>query len=220
MAAGVSFKFQGSKIQVILGFAQSSPVDAIQGVSKAVEAVVSDTSHGRLSGDVIQLSNIVGMTELNGGTYIIEVLTANTYKLVGIDSTGYGTYVSGGNVASATLSNFCELTGYNRSGGSAPEIDTTSLCSTAAEFELGLPDFGTTQIDFKYAPLTNIQKQLAALQLAGTQTGVIVTLPKSGGKITQLAFVQQTSEQSAVGAIWTGSATLRNTGAPTTYAGT
>lgn len=209
MAGGVRFKFQGSKIEVAVGTAATK---AITAATKANPAVLTSTAHGLASGDAVKIAGVLGMTELNGLTAVVNVLTANTFELLGVDSTGYGTYVSGGTAAPITFSNMCELTGYNRQGGTSPEIDATTICSTAAESETGLPDYGTTQLDFNFAPRTAIQTAIKAAYSAGNILPVRVTLPKDGGYMVQLGAVQQTSEQASVGGLWTGSLTIKNTG--------
>jgi hypothetical protein len=213
MSAVQSYKFHGSQIQVLVGFADDSPAPAITGITQANPAVVTDSGHALADGDVVEIAGVVGMTEVNGGRYIVEVIDANSYSLLGVDSTGYGAYVSGGTYQEAEFSNFCDLTNYNRTGGTSPEVSTTALCSTAQEFLLGLPDFGTTQIDYNFAPATAIQVAMQAAYVSGDQIAVKVILPDSGGTLVHMGFVQQTSETAGVGSpIWAGSMTLRNTG--------
>ncbi|TXH14668.1 MAG: hypothetical protein E6R03_08720 [Hyphomicrobiaceae bacterium] len=53
------------------------------------------------NGDWIQINDVLGMTELNGGTYIVAGVTPTSAQLLdvygnGINSTGYGTYNGGG----------------------------------------------------------------------------------------------------------------------------
>lgn len=219
MAGGKKFKFQGSLIALVTGFHGDSPSSPISGISRADPCVVTETSHGRSSGDVVKFSGIGGMTELNDEIFVIERIDANSYSLVDVDSTGYNAYTSGGLVDEATFSNFCELTDYQRNGGPKPEIPATSLCSVGAEYELGLPDYGTTQISFNFAPQTAIQQAIRTFEASGDKLAVKVTLPKNGGIRTLLGFIQQTSEAASVGGLWTGSVTLRNTGAPYDQAG-
>lgn len=219
MSGGKRYKFQGSTIAVVTGFHGDSPSSPITNITRANPAVVTESAHGRVDGAVVKIQNVVGMTEVNDEVFIINVLTSSTYELIGVDSSGYGAYVSGGIVDQATFSNFCELTNYNRQGGSKPEIDATTVCSTAAEYELGLPDFGTTQMDFNFAPQTAIQQAIAAFDASGDKLAVKVTLPRSGGIRTLLGFIQQTSEQAGKNGMWTGSLTIRNTGAPYDQAG-
>jgi len=212
MAGGKRFKFTGSQIAVLTEFGANSPSMSITAITKANPAVVSVSNHGLQDGDVVHISGVGGMTEVNDEAYIINQLGVGTFELVDTNSTAWGTYTSGGKVDEAVFSNFCELTGYNRSGGSSPEIDAESLCSSAKEFEIGLPDFGTTQIDYNFAPRTTIQMAVDTFYRSGDKTAVRVTLPNNGGEMVQLGFVQQTSEQVGKGGLWTGSMTIRNTG--------
>lgn len=214
MSGGKRFKFQGSLISVSIGFDAVSPSVAITAISKANPAVVTAAGHGLIDGDVVNITGVIGMTEANDDIYIVNQLTSSTFELVDTDSTAWGTYTSGGHADKAQMSNWCELTGYNRQGGTKTENDASSLCSTAKEYELGLPDFGTTQLDYHFAPQTAIQLAMAALDLSGDKMAVKLVLPKNGGSRTQLGFVTQTSETAAVNGLWTGSMTVRNTGKP------
>lgn len=210
-----SFKFHGSLIAVLTAFAAGSPTKIISGITKASPAVVTCADHGLEDGDVVKLTNISSMTEVNDGVFIVQNSTSSTFELAGVDSSAYTTYTSGGIIEVGQFSNFCELTAYNRQGGTSPDIPETSLCSTAQEFSVGLPDYGTTQFDFKFAPQTTIQLALKSFydgDDAGDVGAVKITLPKNGGVMVQLGRVQTMSEQSGNNAIWTASATLRNTG--------
>lgn len=68
----------------------------ITGITKASTAVVTSTSHGFSNGNILWLDEVVGMTEVNDQFFTIANVTTNTYELVGIDSTNFTTYVSGG----------------------------------------------------------------------------------------------------------------------------
>lgn len=212
MSAGKRFKFQGSQIALLTGFATDSPSLAISAITKANPAVVTSVGHGLVEGIPVRLSQIVGMTELNDDLFVPVNVAPDTFELAGVDSSDYGTYASGGIIEVGVMSNFCELTNYNRQGGTSPELPATSLCSTAQEFEVGLPDFGTTQLDFNFAPRTAIQAALHEFYKSGDKIAVQVVLPKNGGEMLQLGFMQQESETSGVGALWAATATIRNTG--------
>lgn len=215
MSGGKRFKFQGSEISVSIGFDAVSPSVAITGITRANPAVVTAAGHGFVDGDVIKITGVPGMTEVNGDIYIIDMLSSSTFALVDTDSTAWTAFGgAGGHADKAQMSNWCELTGYNRQGGTKTENDASSLCSTAKEYELGLPDFGTTQLDYHFAPQTAIQIAMAALDLSGDKMAVKLKLPKSGGSRTQLGFVTQTSETASVNGLWTGTMTVRNTGKP------
>lgn len=58
---------------------------------------ITSPSHGLSTGDVILISNVGGMIELNDQTYTITVVDANTFTLDGVDDTSFTPYTSGGN---------------------------------------------------------------------------------------------------------------------------
>jgi hypothetical protein len=219
MAAGKRIKFQDTRIQFLTGWSGDSPSETVIGITKANPAVVNITAHGRTTGDVVRLLGALGMTEVNGNIYPVTRIDANHYSLLDTNSTDYGTYTpSSGKADLAVFSTLCELTGFNRQGGSSPEIPATTQCSTAAEFEIGLPDFGTAQVDFHYSPDVAVQQAIDAAQLSGDPFAYKITfLRKPGVFVIGLGFVQQTSEQGQVGGLWTGSFTMRSTGRKYTF---
>ena len=73
----------------------------ITGVTKASPGVITSNSHGYSNGDEVYISGIVGMTELNGKTFLVVKIDANTFSLtdkdgVAINTTNFTTYSSGG----------------------------------------------------------------------------------------------------------------------------
>jgi len=82
---------------------------SITGVSKANPAVVTTAEgHGLADLDEIEIDGVVGMTEINGRRFQVRFLTATTFSLrmldgVPVDSTGFNTYTSGGNVYPLTI---------------------------------------------------------------------------------------------------------------------
>lgn len=69
---------------------------AISGITKANPAVVTSTSHGLSNGDPVWITAVGGMHQVNNRAFTVAGATANTFQLSGVDSTGYGTYTSGG----------------------------------------------------------------------------------------------------------------------------
>src|SRR3972149_11585574 len=117
MSSGRRFKFQGSTIAVVTEFGADSPSKAITAITRADPAVVTSAAHGLTTGDVIRITGVVGMTEVNDEAFIIVKVTDNTFQLVDTDSTGYGTYTANGSIDEASFSHWCEPSGYNRPGG-------------------------------------------------------------------------------------------------------
>lgn len=73
----------------------------ITGATQANPVVITSASHGYSNGDEIFIYDVVGMTELNGKSYLVANVAANTYELQdsdgnNIDGTGYTAYTSGG----------------------------------------------------------------------------------------------------------------------------
>ena len=76
----------------------------ISGATKANPIVITDTGHPYDDGDLIYISGVVGMTELNDNYYFVTGSGTNDYKLQGLDrvnvnSTAFTTYTSGGTSA-------------------------------------------------------------------------------------------------------------------------
>lgn len=67
----------------------------ITGISKASPGVVTAPLHGFSTGDQVTLSEVGGMTQVNGNTYTIIVTTADTFT-IGVNTTGYSTYLNSG----------------------------------------------------------------------------------------------------------------------------
>ncbi len=71
---------------------------AVSGITNANPGVVTtNLAHGLSSGNVIALTGIVGMTELNGVSLTITVLTPYTFS-IGVNTSGYSIYISGGEI--------------------------------------------------------------------------------------------------------------------------
>lgn len=208
MAKGQSLKFQGSTLAVITG---STGTQAITGATKANPCVLTATAHTFAVGDVVRISGVVGMTQLNGSDQVVSAVTTNAITLFGVDSTDYTTYASGGVAAKGVFSNFCELTGFDRSGGASAEIETTSICSDAQEFEAGLRAFGNLKLDYNYAP-TVVVNAFDAAQAAATPLMIKRILPKSAGATVWNTLVLETGESAEVNGVWKGSATIKITG--------
>lgn len=74
----------------------------ITAVTNAAVGVVTAVAHGYTSGQWVKISGIGGMTQLNGRTFQVNVLDANTFTLTDLlsgnilNTTSYGVYSAGG----------------------------------------------------------------------------------------------------------------------------
>jgi hypothetical protein len=72
---------------------------AITNVTQANPGVVTtNINHGLLAGSTVEISGVVGMTELNGNSYVVTPLTPTTFSL-DADTTSFGVYSSGGTIS-------------------------------------------------------------------------------------------------------------------------
>ena len=93
MSTPIVNDFKGTGFAVTTGWGTPTAITAI---TNANPAVVTSAAHGLADGDVVKLAGVGGMTEVNGGIFAVNVLTADTYELVHLDTMDYGVYTSGG----------------------------------------------------------------------------------------------------------------------------
>ena len=75
---------------------------AITGITNANPTVVTSPGHGFSNGMKVQIMGVLGMTQINQAAsqaYTIAGVTTNTFQLVGMNSTAFGTYTGGGTVS-------------------------------------------------------------------------------------------------------------------------
>ncbi len=81
----------------------------ISGITNATDCFISASDHRLDNGDSITITDVVGMTELNGNTYQVEIRDNNTFWIlsggVNVDSTSFGVYTNGGTVTYVGLLN-------------------------------------------------------------------------------------------------------------------
>jgi hypothetical protein len=80
--------------QELLNSSQS--VGFITNATKANPCQITSPDHSLITGSVIYIANVEGMTQLNSALYSITVVDANNFTLDNINSTGFGAYTTGG----------------------------------------------------------------------------------------------------------------------------
>lgn len=68
----------------------------ITAITQANPAVVTSTAHGYTNGTRIVVQGVLGMTQLDNREFEVANAAANTFELLGVNSTGYDAYTSGG----------------------------------------------------------------------------------------------------------------------------
>lgn len=206
MSSGKRYKFQGSTFQVVTGF--GTPASGITAITNANPAVVTKNAHGLSDGDIIQITGVVGMIELNGGVFVVANSDANTFELAGVDSTNYDAYASAGSIAEATLSGSCEVTGYEGGSGTTTETETETNCGKAIDF--GATDPGSVTLSYNRAP-NSFQNAIEAARKAVSAIAIKTTIPGSGGVMIDVGVITQVARAAQSGGVWTGGCTLRRT---------
>jgi ubiquitin-activating enzyme E1-like protein len=76
-------------------YGASSLFGAITAATQADPCQITSPNNGLSTGDTIYIYSVGGMTELNGNTYTVTVVDSSNFT-IGIDSTSYTAYTSGG----------------------------------------------------------------------------------------------------------------------------
>jgi hypothetical protein len=93
---GAGLQTKLSRIDFLMNPTDTPTQGAITGATQANPCVITSTSHGLQSGQKITISGVVGMTQLNVGTfYTVLVIDANSFS-IGINSSSFTAYSSGG----------------------------------------------------------------------------------------------------------------------------
>jgi len=176
------------------GLSLDVPID-ITGATKADPVVITATSHGFSDGDYVDVTEVVGMTELNGNRYRVGVVNANSFKLEqktpsSIRNSTYKWTASG----SGTNEYYLELT-----DGGDPSVDepvnvyedsTAMTIGTMGSLSAGEWDYGdndTLGYNTIYVRLTDSadpdDKVSGYLKMGLTLDGSAYTTYVSGGKV-------------------------------------
>lgn len=102
-----AFADANNKIYEYFVFEITASGDVISGATEADPCVVTATGHSFSNGNLVKITGVVGMVELNDRVFTVANAGVNDFELnddegVGIDSTGFTTYTSGGTAVLAT----------------------------------------------------------------------------------------------------------------------
>lgn len=118
----------------------------ITGITAASPGVITATAHGFVSGDIVTLDDIVGMTQLNHRTFVVVYASADTFSLTdlegtAINTTSYTAYSSGGKAKhrGATLAKSFEMIHAFSWHGYNGKLKPVSLSELAEDFSLTDP---------------------------------------------------------------------------------
>lgn len=142
---------------------------AITAVTQTNPVALTITGHGMTTGAQVQVTGVVGMTQLNDKIFIATAVDANTITLNGVDGTAFTAYTSGGSATygtfyvakeSAQMANF--------TGGNSLSTDHFGSVGVAANMDAFTPAFATTYPNNGFAQkLGNSANQVLSPDLTG-----------------------------------------------------
>jgi hypothetical protein len=174
-----AIKTQGSTLSVETTLAATK---AITSATNANPCVLGIVGNGYSLGDIIKVVDVVGMEELNERAFKLSAVSTDTVTLAGVNSTNYGTYVSGGTSAKATMTAVGKIDGMpTLFAGQAQTINTTHLHSRRTENIQGLAVSGTCSMS---GLIEDSDAGQNAMQDANElQAEKVYTVTRSDGKV-------------------------------------
>jgi hypothetical protein len=148
---------------------QLLPSVNITGIANAPGAPVTAPAHGFSDGMQVQIVDVLGMMQINQNSlqaYTVTAAAADTFELVGMDSTSFGVYAGGGTVKQVTnqVTGMSYLMGQNVTAVGDEQViftgivtaDTVVFGSYANQITIGLPYTSTIE---PMNPVLGDQKQ-------------------------------------------------------------
>ena len=152
----------------------------ISGATKANPVVITAVGHNFSNGDQVKIDKVVGMTQLNGNSYLVGGVAGNTFQLqtlaaVNLDGSAYSTYLQGGQVRKM-VTNITGATHLNGEtvGVQADGIDVGNKVISAGAFSVALTNKAAViTLGLRYTP------KIQLLKFSGqTQSGTGQTKPR------------------------------------------
>ena len=167
---GVNFNWQFQQNFAFGNGTTGQQTGSITAITQAVNAQVTSTNHGLATGDIVTITLVLGMVEVNNLSYTITVVDANNF-LLNVDSTGFTPYISGGiwtgiGFYSGTLTSVPII----RSQNNNPAVITP--LNPISPFPAGVP------VPF---PQTNISRVQNLLITADINNGTTLHVSDDGG---------------------------------------
>lgn len=195
---GVNFNWQFQENFATGDGTTGSRTGTITAATQADPCQITSVAHGLVTGRVVEITGVVGMTELNGNSYTITVVDDDNFTLNGVDSTGFTPYISDGNWASsayqATLSN----TPIIRSTSNNPVVKSPTTPTNAYYPNPTEPDFSDSTIPSRVQNIlitANIELG-STLNVTDDGAGNLIgdctsgTIDYESGLISELSFTQ------------------------------
>jgi hypothetical protein len=202
MSKGKTYKFFGSEFKAGTALATAQNITAATNASPCVITVVG---HGITTHGAVKVENVGGMLELNNRNFVVERVAADTLRLVGVDSTNFGAYTSGGTIKLVTMTAHCEQTTYSFDSGSTPVTEDETNCGVITN--VGAPRNGSVSMGFKTAQ-NAFQTALEASQAASSEMVFMIQPDGFTQASYDIGFVTQITDSGSAGGTWDGTAAV------------
>ena len=123
----------------------------IGSITRGAVTEIGVPAHHVRVGDVVTFADIGGTTELNGTTAVVIAVETSSF-VIGVDSSAYGAYTTGGAVTLEEYVEIGELVDFEGPEGEAHAVQTTSLGDTAHGRLMGVPDWGKLTLTCALVP--------------------------------------------------------------------
>ena len=81
--SSTAYNAQGATLKI----GTTAASKTITAISKANPAIITAAAHGFADGDVVKVTAVVGMVEINSKVGVVKVVDANNFSLNGVNST-------------------------------------------------------------------------------------------------------------------------------------
>ncbi len=167
----------GNMWEVSPGLTCVAGTKTITAATQANPVQITAAAHGRATGEIVQITGVVGMTEINDKLFTITVNGPDTFTLDGVDGTGFTTYASAGTVTHGVF--YALNTSYaakNLTGGATLASDQWGATGVANHSSAIVPSF---RIDY---PQNGFDKRF------GRVDGIVLDAATSGDAWTRTAL--------------------------------
>lgn len=172
---------EGSKFYFSQDFASAKTITAL---SNASPAVATATSHGYADGDEIILTS--GWEDATDGAYRVDQLTADTFSVLGLNSTDTDFYAAGTGTGSAQkVSSWTEIPQVLTIATSGGDARFTTINPIARRNAINIPTgFNATSITLTLGHDPSNANYQTMLDISRTLSKVAFKMVLSGGAVT------------------------------------
>lgn len=165
---------KGLNVRVEVGLTEGAP-KVVSAISLAAIAVITSTAHGLANGSVGYMSNVVGMTEIDGQAIRVDLNgspSTNDFLAETINSSEFEAFASGSFVPITGWATLSQSTQYQLGGGAAKTEDASTLLDKREQLETMKLAAETVTIDVR--SLTEDNQAMAKIRAVALAIGRLV----------------------------------------------